>query len=686
MGMHRRFRRCSTAACRSCLATPEGAIQNAASGGPIRLIAGNTGKLTHSLLARAPFKSIEELKGATIGILNMIEGTFFQIREMLATHGLRFPDDYKVKETGGVPARHKALLDGGIDAGLQSIPWSYVGEDAGFNKLGDIIDYVPDWQFVSINANTELGCRQQGPRRPLPSRDLPRHRLVLRQPRGVCRDRCGRASAPIEHARRGWQHYTGSNAMTRDVSINPAGLTKVLTTLRAAKLLPPEASARPLPIRHRRLSDHCPALLERVSLRFAEETGMNRMVAQETQGRLPRVVTPNLLWTGGCLSIEYQGELAHGHFSTYLVLGSEKSMLVDTGHASHWKAAEKHVEEFLDGRPLDYVFPTHAEFPHGGLAAHWMKKYPNAICVGDVPEYPLYWPDLAPRIRQIAVGDEIDLGDRKMVFVPAIWRDLKSLWAFDTVGRVLFVSDGFSYLHYHKAGQCDFMTSEHEPPDVKLIQFFNERALRWTRYTDTRETFADIDEMLKRLDPLLIAAAHGGVIDTPSMIPLLKSGMLMGQSGAEAKITKISSPRESHRRGEVMAQTVTERNVNATASSALPASVTEICPGTIYAVGGSLPADERCGAWIPSDVRGFIPFQCYVLRDGGQFLMLDGGLAGAPERSPRRPGSADRRHPRAAFHHDPARVGHHSEPAVDRARLQISHAVLRRRPQPDRLL
>jgi len=63
-----------------------------------------------------------------------------------------------------------------------------------------------------------------------------------------------------------------------------------------------------------------------------------------------------------------------------------------------------------------------------------------------------------------------------------------------------------------------------------------------------------------------------------------------------------------------------------TGSRALPASVTEICPGTIYAVGGTLPADERCGAWIPRDVRGFIPFQCYVLRDAGQFLMLDGGL------------------------------------------------------------
>ncbi len=58
----------------------------------------------------------------------------------------------------------------------------------------------------------------------------------------------------------------------------------------------------------------------------------------------------------------------------------------------------------------------------------------------------------------------------------------------------------------------------------------------------------------------------------------------------------------------------------------LPASVTEICPGAIYSLGGVLPADARLAAWIPRDVRGFIPFQCYVLRDGGQFLMLDGGL------------------------------------------------------------
>ena len=145
---------------------------------------------------------------------------------------------------------------------------------------------------------------------------------------------------------------------------------------------------------------------------------------------------------------------------------------------------------------------------------------------------------------------------------------------------MLFVSDGFAYLHYHKAGQCDFMTSEHAPPDVKLVQFFNERALRWTRYTDTRETFADVDEMLKRLDPLLIAAAHGGVIDTPSRIPLLKSGHADGPIRRRGEDHQDFFSRESHRRGEVMSQIVTERKRQCDRVSALPASVTEICPGT----------------------------------------------------------------------------------------------------------
>lgn len=223
------------------LGTCESILQNVVDGGPLRIIAGNSGKLTHALLARPQFKRIEDLHGGTIGILNMTEGTFFQIREMLAAHGLHYPGDYKVKETGGVPPRHKALLEGSIDAGLQSIPWNFVGEDAGFTHLGNIIDYVPDWQFVTLNADSHWLQTNR-------SVAVKFIRVLLRATEWLYQNRAGSAEiaakelpCPEDHALRAWDHFTRDDALTRDMSVNPKGLTKVIATLKSAELLPAAA-------------------------------------------------------------------------------------------------------------------------------------------------------------------------------------------------------------------------------------------------------------------------------------------------------------------------------------------------------------------------------------------------------------------------------------------------------------
>jgi ABC-type nitrate/sulfonate/bicarbonate transport system substrate-binding protein len=224
------------------IGAPETILPNAIAGGPLRLIAGNTGRLTHSLIARPQFKSIESLKGGTIGILNMIEGTFFHVRDMLAAHGLQYPGDYRVLETGGVPPRHKALLEGRIDAGLQSIPWNFVGEDAGLVNLGNIIDYVPDWQFVTVNANCDWIESN-------PSIAVRFLRALVRGTDWFYENRAGSAEiaqrelpCPLDHASRAWDHYTSTNALTRDVSVNVKGLSKMISTLIAAGLLPESAT------------------------------------------------------------------------------------------------------------------------------------------------------------------------------------------------------------------------------------------------------------------------------------------------------------------------------------------------------------------------------------------------------------------------------------------------------------
>lgn len=182
---------------------------------------------------------------------------------------------------------------------------------------------------------------------------------------------------------------------------------------------------------------------------------------------LPRQLSPGLLWTGRCQEFDYLGTSTHSHQNAFLVKGSERTMLIDTGAPSKWSPIERDVEAFLEERTLDFVFPTHPEFPHGGLLPRWLDKYPEALVVGDLTDSDLYYPDLASSFRPTQAGDRIDLGDRSILFVQALWRDLPTtLWAFDTTDRILFVSDALAFLHFHEEGECPRLTSEQQPVDV----------------------------------------------------------------------------------------------------------------------------------------------------------------------------------------------------------------------------
>lgn len=60
-------------------------------------------------------------------------------------------------------------------------------------------------------------------------------------------------------------------------------------------------------------------------------------------------------------------------------------------------------------------------------------------------------------------------------------------------------------------------------------------------------------------------------------------------------------------------------------ASVWPSAVTEVVPGTIYAVGGSVPAGVL--SWYPSDAEGWLPIQGYVIRSGTDALLIDTGVS-----------------------------------------------------------
>jgi len=223
------------------MSSPEGIIHNAERGGPLRMIAANSGKLSHFIITQKKFTKVEDLKGATVGILTMTEGSFFNWQEIAQKHGLKFPDDYKVLETAGAGARHRLLLDGKIDVGLQSIPWAYVAEDAGFNNLGAAADYVPDWQFTVYNVNGEWAKANA-------TKVVGFLRAILRATDWIYRNRAQATeiaarelSIKPAYAERAWDYYTTTGTLTRDLSFTEAGLRKVFETQIKAGLLPATA-------------------------------------------------------------------------------------------------------------------------------------------------------------------------------------------------------------------------------------------------------------------------------------------------------------------------------------------------------------------------------------------------------------------------------------------------------------
>jgi ABC-type nitrate/sulfonate/bicarbonate transport system substrate-binding protein len=227
------------------LATPEGVIQDVEAGGGLRIVAGNTGRLTHFLIAQKKHRRIEDLRGGVIGVASPDEGTAFVVQEILAAHGLRYPDDYSLAPVGGAPARWDALREGRIDAGLQSIPLNYMAEDAGFPSLGDAAAYVPAYQFTTVNSHAAwAGAHGEELVRFLTALLLGTRWMYDSRDAAVALT-AEEMELPRDYAERGWRYFTSQRIIPTDGAVNPAGMAKVIEIMGRAGTLTVTRETRP---------------------------------------------------------------------------------------------------------------------------------------------------------------------------------------------------------------------------------------------------------------------------------------------------------------------------------------------------------------------------------------------------------------------------------------------------------
>ena len=224
---------------------PDGVLQDVAAGGSLCIIAGNTGKLCHYLIAQPRFSRIADLKGAVIGCLSPEEGTTFVFQEMAARRGLEYPGDYELRPVGGAPTRWKLLQSGEIDAGLQSIPLSYIAEDAGFSNLGAAFDDIPDYQFTTVNANRDWLRDDPDSAAAFLAALLEATRWVFANRDGAARVASREMRIGEAEAGRAWDDFTSRGILAGDLEVSRPGLAKVIEIMIGAGALPSDTDPDP---------------------------------------------------------------------------------------------------------------------------------------------------------------------------------------------------------------------------------------------------------------------------------------------------------------------------------------------------------------------------------------------------------------------------------------------------------
>jgi hypothetical protein len=246
------------------------------------------------------------------------------------------------------------------------------------------------------------------------------------------------------------------------------------------------------------------------------------MRAYFTRPGRPREIADGVFWLGGCSDTgawrgkwAQEAERRHVSNNAYLVVGEEKALMVESGHAAHWPGISEGLRAILGDRPLDFVFPTHQEIPHCGNLGRLAGQYPDLTVIGDVREYHLYFPSIpVASLQPMGPGDVVDLGGVRLEFLPAIWHDLPTtLWLWADTPETLFCVDGLQFSHDHWADDCGKVSTELATvPAGAFIEVPAQDTIKWAVYSDMQGLSREFVELMHRLQPKVYGPTHGAPI------------------------------------------------------------------------------------------------------------------------------------------------------------------------------
>ena len=214
------------------LSSIESVIAEAYKGGKVRIVAGSAKRPPHFIIAQPEIKTLADLKGKTIGVVSMHEGTTFFIADIAKAGGFKL-SEVKVEAVGGSPTRQRLLKERKIDAGLQPYPLSYEAEAAGFSNLGPIANLVPDYQFTSVMVDQDWAKANRAALVGFLRALRKGTDSMFAHPDEAAEVGAKELRTTVANARRAIDDTAKMDIMSRDLTIAPASLRRVFMNMMA---------------------------------------------------------------------------------------------------------------------------------------------------------------------------------------------------------------------------------------------------------------------------------------------------------------------------------------------------------------------------------------------------------------------------------------------------------------------
>ena len=198
-------------------------------------------------------------------------------------------------------------------------------------------------------------------------------------------------------------------------------------------------------------------------------------------------------------------------YNAYLVMGSEKTALIDTVAPGFEGEFEEKINEIADVTDIDYIVMNHAEPDHSGAIPYLLERNEKVVLIAtkkgaDMAKAYYDVPD--KRIMVVKDGDTVSLGGKTLRFIEAPWLHWpETMFTYLVEDRVLFPCDFFGA---HLAGGF----YDDDVPDLltHAQRYFGEIMMPFS---------AMAQRALKKLEGLeikIITPSHGPIYRNPERI------------------------------------------------------------------------------------------------------------------------------------------------------------------------